>query len=79
MPYLFLIKNRRDDNSKVLEILKDIETVFGKYCQVGIGINVSMSNQTIARGSVSKIISKIFDMNIDQSDFISILIAGNRG
>jgi 16S rRNA (cytidine1402-2'-O)-methyltransferase len=79
MPYLFLVKNRRDDNSKVLEILKDIETVFGKYCQVGIGINVSMANQTIARGSVSKIISKIFDMNIDQSDFISILIAGNRG
>jgi 16S rRNA (cytidine1402-2'-O)-methyltransferase len=79
MPYLFLIKNRRDDNSKVLEILKDIETIFGKYCQIGVGINVSMVNQTVARGSVSKIISKIFDMSINQSDFISILIAGKHG
>jgi 16S rRNA (cytidine1402-2'-O)-methyltransferase len=79
MPYLFLVKNRRDDNSKVLEILKDIETIFGKYCQIGVGINVSMVNQTVARGSVSKIISKIFDMNINQSDFISILIAGKHG
>lgn len=79
MPYLFLVKNRRDHNSKVLEILKDIENVFGKYCQIGVGINVSMANQAIARGSVSKIISKVSDMNIHQSDFISILIAGNRG
>jgi biotin-(acetyl-CoA carboxylase) ligase len=62
-----------------LEILKDIETVFGKYCQIGIGINVSMANQTIARGSVSKIISKVSNMNINQSDFISILIAGQHG
>jgi 16S rRNA (cytidine1402-2'-O)-methyltransferase len=79
MPYLFLVKNRRDDNSKVLEILKDIETIFGKYCQIGVGINVSMVNQTVARGSVSKIISKISNMNINQSDFISILIAGRNG
>lgn len=79
MPYLFLVKNRRDDNSKVLEILKDIETVFGRYCQVGIGINISMTNQSIARGSILKIISKVSDMNISQSDFISIVISGQHG
>ena len=79
MPYLFLVKNRRDDNSKVIEILKDIEAVFGRYCQIGVGVNISMADQAIARGSVSKIISKVSDMNINQSDFISILIASKNG
>jgi 16S rRNA (cytidine1402-2'-O)-methyltransferase len=79
MPYLFLVKNRRDDNSKIIEILKDVQAVFGKYHQVGIGINVSMVNQTVVRDSVANVIDKTLSMNINQSDFISILIAGQNG
>jgi len=78
-PYLFLVKNRRDHNFKIIEILKDIEAVFGKYHPVGIGINVTMTNQTIIRDSVSVVIDKVLDIKIQQSDFISILIAGRHG
>jgi 16S rRNA (cytidine1402-2'-O)-methyltransferase len=77
--YLFLVKNRKDDNSKIIEILKDIQTVFGKHHPVGIGINVTMIDQTIVRDSVSAVIDKVLSMKINQSDFISVLIAGPNG
>jgi 16S rRNA (cytidine1402-2'-O)-methyltransferase len=77
--YLFLVKNRKDDNSKIIEILKDIQTVFGKHHPVGIGINVTMTDQTIVRDGVSAVIDKVLGMKINQSDFISVLIAGPNG
>jgi len=75
-PYLFLVKNRRDDNSKLADIFNDIEIVFGKEYPVGIGVNVSMTNQVILRGPVSFLKSKIASLGINQSHFVSILVEG---
>lgn len=75
-PYLFLVKNRRDDNSKLAEVLDDIMSVSGPHRQVGIGINVTMPNQMILRDTISNMIERIKSIEINQSHFISVLIEG---
>ena len=75
-PYLFLVKNRRDDNTRLIDIIEDIALVFGEHYPIGIGINVTMPTQTIVRGSLNSIRDKVNCLNINQSHFISVLIEG---
>lgn len=75
-PYLFLVKNRRDHNAFLKDILGSIARVFGENYPIGVGINITMPTQIILRGGVSEISSKITDAMTKQDKFISVLIEG---
>ena len=78
-PYLFLIKNRRDHNLLLVDILKNVAAVFGDSYPIGVGINITMPNQIILRGGVCDVIDKVSPSSFTQDKFISVLIEGRHG
>lgn len=75
-PYLFLVKNRRDHNLMLKDIINSIARVFGENYPIGIGINITMPSQVILRGGVRQVSDKITPSMMTQDKFISVLIEG---
>lgn len=76
LPYMFLFKNRRDHNVLLIDILKNIQEIFGERRLIGVGINVTMQNEKILLGHPSKIIKDVSSLDITQQDFISVVVDG---
>jgi 16S rRNA (cytidine1402-2'-O)-methyltransferase len=74
--FLFIVKNRRDENSNFKNILSDIHLVFPQKTSIGLGINLTMANEKIILSSVGEILLKIANENFSPSDFISVYVDG---
>jgi 16S rRNA (cytidine1402-2'-O)-methyltransferase len=72
--FLFIVKNRRDHNLLLKEIILDIAKIFPSQTTVGIGINLTMDNEQIIYSSASEIFNRIKNYPITQKDFISVYI-----
>jgi len=71
---LFIVKNRRDHNLLLKEIILDIAKIFPSQTTVGIGLNLTMDNEQIIYSSASEIFNRIKNYPITQKDFISVYI-----
>jgi 16S rRNA (cytidine1402-2'-O)-methyltransferase len=71
---VFIVKNRRDDNTGFKQILKDIALVFPERNVLGLGINMTMENELIIKTSVGKALSTLSDYTFSQKDFISLYL-----
>lgn len=72
--FLFIVKNRRDENTKFYEVLDDIREVFPGETPIGVGLNLTMPNEKIILSSVDDIMRKLGDYIITQKDFISVFV-----
>jgi len=75
--FLFIVKNRRDDNVVFKETLKDIVSVFPSYCEVGIGLNITMPNEKIILGNVSTIMNQVKEYEFSPKDFIAVYVGAS--
>jgi 16S rRNA (cytidine1402-2'-O)-methyltransferase len=71
---VFIVKNRRDDNSNFKEVIKDIATVIPEGNTIGIGVNLTMKNEIIIKSRVGELYSRIDHYNFSQEDFISLYV-----
>jgi 16S rRNA (cytidine1402-2'-O)-methyltransferase len=71
---VFIVKNRRDENSTFKEIVKDIQLVFPKDNVIGIGVNMTMDKELIIKTRVGQVSEKLSTYNFSQEDFISLYI-----
>jgi hypothetical protein len=74
--FLFIVKNRRDENSNFKNILFDIVSVFPHKTSIGIGINITMPNEKIILSSVGEIALRVSNQSFLASDFISVYVGG---
>jgi 16S rRNA C1402 (ribose-2'-O) methylase RsmI len=74
--FLFIVKNRRDENSNFKNILFDIVSVFPHKTSIGIGLNITMPNEKIILSSVGEIVLKVSSESFSASDFISVYVGG---
>lgn len=71
---VFIVKNRRDENSSFRSILKDIDLVFSKNATIGIGLNLTMKNEKVIKTSVGEIFSMVEDYSFGPEEFISVYL-----
>ena len=74
--FLFIVKNRRDENSNFKNILFDIASVFPQKTSIGLGINITMPNEKIILSSIGDIMLKVANESFSVSDFISVYVGG---
>jgi 16S rRNA (cytidine1402-2'-O)-methyltransferase len=74
--FLFIVKNRRDENTNFKNILFDIASVFPQQTSIGLGLNLTMENEKIILSSVGEIISRVANEHFSVSDFISVYVDG---
>jgi 16S rRNA (cytidine1402-2'-O)-methyltransferase len=74
--FLFIVKNRRDENTNFKNILFDIVSVFPQQTSIGVGLNLTMENEKIILSSVGEIISRVANEHFSVSDFISVYVDG---
>jgi 16S rRNA (cytidine1402-2'-O)-methyltransferase len=74
--FLFIVKNRRDENTNFKNILFDIVSVFPQQTSIGVGLNLTMENEKIILSSVGEIVSRVADEHFSVSDFISVYVDG---
>jgi 16S rRNA (cytidine1402-2'-O)-methyltransferase len=71
---VFIVKNRRDENTNFKTILKDIELVLPATNTIGVGLNISMPNELIIKTTVGELYQTFDHYNFTQQDFISVYI-----
>lgn len=71
---VFIVKNRRDENTNFKSVLKDIQLVFPAENKIGVGLNLTMPNEMIVLSSVADLYSNFDHYNFTQNDFISVYI-----
>jgi 16S rRNA (cytidine1402-2'-O)-methyltransferase len=71
---VFIVKNRRDDNTNFKSVMKDIQLVFPAENKIGVGLNLTMPNEMIVLSSVADLYSNFDHYNFTQNDFISVYI-----
>jgi 16S rRNA C1402 (ribose-2'-O) methylase RsmI len=69
---VFIVKNRRDENTNFKTILKDIELVLPATNTIGVGVNISMPNELIVKTTVGELYRTLDHYNFTQQDFISV-------
>jgi 16S rRNA (cytidine1402-2'-O)-methyltransferase len=72
--FLFIVKNRRDENYNFKNILADIDIVFDPHTQIGLGVNLTMPNEMILLSTVSELLNSLEHYTFTQQDFISVYI-----
>jgi 16S rRNA (cytidine1402-2'-O)-methyltransferase len=72
--FLFIVKNRRDDNVDFINILQDIVDIFPGHTSIGIGLNLTMTNERIIKSFAENIIEKLKDYSFTEKDFISVYV-----
>lgn len=71
---VFIVKNRRDDNSTFKEVIKDIATIIPHGNIIGLGVNLTMKNELIIKTRVGELYNRLEDYSFSQEDFISLYI-----
>jgi 16S rRNA (cytidine1402-2'-O)-methyltransferase len=71
---VFIVKNRRDENTNFKSVLKDIYLVFPPENKIGVGLNLTMPNEMIVLSSVADMCSNLDHYSFTQNDFISVYI-----
>jgi 16S rRNA (cytidine1402-2'-O)-methyltransferase len=74
--FLFIVKNRRDENANFKNILFDIASVFPQQTTIGVGLNLTMENEKIILSSVGEIVLRVANEHFSASDFISVYVDG---
>ncbi len=71
---VFIVKNRRDDNSTFRDVVKDIATVIPRGNIIGVGVNLTMKNELIIKSRVGELYDRLEHYNFSQEDFISLYV-----
>lgn len=69
---VFIVKNRRDENTNFKSILKDIELVLPANNTIGVGLNLTMQNELVIKTTVGELFNTFDHYNFTQQDFISV-------
>lgn len=69
---VFIVKNRRDENTNFKSILKDIELVLPANNIIGVGLNLTMQNELVIKTTVGELFNTFDHYNFTQQDFISV-------
>jgi 16S rRNA (cytidine1402-2'-O)-methyltransferase len=72
--FLFLVKNRRDENANFKNILLDIVSIFPENLSIGIGLNITMPEEKIIRTSIGDVMNDLSSYTFSQKDFISVYV-----
>ena len=72
--FVFIVKNRRDENINFKTILKDIHLVFPGRNKIGIGLNLTMPKELIVLTTVADLHDRLDHYSFTQEDFISVYV-----
>lgn len=72
--FLFVIPERQTQNKIFLDILNDINLVYGEKIQVAVGVNITGIDEFLCVGSILHVINIMSDYTIDHTSNVSIFI-----
>lgn len=72
--FLFVIPDRVEGNLAILDIIKDIELIYGSDAEVAIGINITGPKESLFVGKINEAESFINSITIDASSNVSFFI-----